>query len=218
MHKRIALSAAALVAALPLATGFVAQAAASAPAVAGGPNDTIIEVTAVAGSGCAHDRVGAAMAADSEAFNISYLGFTARTGGSSKPDEGRRNCLLAMKVTTRQNLTYAIAGTAYRLSPDLRAGAKATLESGYDFHRGAPIEKSTFNVSGPANHTFQFTDKVPVTKLVYKPCGEDRILKIETELRVANESSDRSKVDSISLDHANGTIKQTYQLAWRRCP
>ncbi|TYK42779.1 DUF4360 domain-containing protein [Actinomadura decatromicini] len=216
MRRGIALSAAAA-AALALTAASVAPAAASAPPITGGPADDMVEITAVHGSGCAPDKTAASLKWGKDAFVIDYRDYTAQTGGSWEPIDARKNCQLAVKVTARENLTYAISQVDYRLNLNLQAGATAALKAEHNFLGSDRSDVRTFNMSGPFNGPYQITETVPITDLVWKVCGDPRPIGIYTELRVATGTSDHTKVSSISMNSPDGAYQTTYHLIWKEC-
>ncbi|TYB40088.1 DUF4360 domain-containing protein [Actinomadura chibensis] len=217
MRKGIALSAAAA-AAFALTAAPVASASASAQPTAEGPDDAIVEITTANGSGCTTATTGAAFKWGNEAFTIDYRDYTAQVGGSSKPADARKNCALAVKVTTRHNLTYAVSRVDYRLTPALQSGAKATLKAEHNFLGSDRSDLKTFSMSGPLNDLYQITETVPADELVWKICEDTRSIGVNTELRVAPGTSDLSKVSSVSMNSADGTFQTTYHLVWKECP
>ncbi|GAA1809083.1 hypothetical protein GCM10009835_30240 [Planosporangium flavigriseum] len=57
-----------------------------------------------------------------------------------------------------------------------------------------------------------------VPSLVFAPCGEQRFLNINAELRVAAGGSDSTKTTSfLSMDSTDGSISTIYHFAWKKC-
>ncbi|MFC4050091.1 DUF4360 domain-containing protein [Actinomadura syzygii] len=216
MHKGIAFSVAAA-AALALTAASVAPAVASAPPTPGGPADDMIEIVSINGSGCAPDKTAAFLVWGKDGFVIDYRDYTAQVGGSSKPADARKNCQLGLKVPTRQNSTYAISQVDYRLTPNLQAGATATLKAEHNFLGSDRSDVKTFSMAGPFNDQYQIVEQVPTTDLVWKVCGDTRPIGIYTELRVTPGTSDHSKVSSVSMNFLDGTLQTTYHLVWKEC-
>ncbi|TDB87128.1 DUF4360 domain-containing protein [Actinomadura sp. KC216] len=211
MHKGIARSAA-VTAALALSTASVAPAAASAPA-AFPPYE--IEIVSQNGTGCPRGTVGAQMSGEFEAFVLYFSDYTAQAGGSSAPADARKDCRLSLKMDFRKDFSYAIGKTDYRLTSEVQSNTRATLKANHNFQGNPQNELKTYEIRGPGNGHFQFTD-MP-SPLVWKPCGTEPTLDITTELRVFR-GPDPTKVNSLSLSSDDGSIRQVYYLQWKPCP
>ncbi|RKS78683.1 uncharacterized protein DUF4360 [Actinomadura pelletieri DSM 43383] len=217
MRKGIAASAAIAVAAA-LTAASVTPVGASTPLLARGPDGVTVEIATVNGSGCPIGTAAVAISQDKEAFTVTYSDYLAQTGGSSKPTDARKNCQIAMKVHVPQGFTYAIAQTDYRGYANLVKGAKATQKASYYFQGSSQTGAITHSIKSPHDDNWQFTDKIEVSQLVWKECGEQRNFNINTELRVEKGTSDASKVSFVAMDSTDGSIKTTYHFAWKRCP
>ncbi|TDD96433.1 DUF4360 domain-containing protein [Actinomadura rubrisoli] len=217
MRKGIAISAAA--AALAMTAASVAPAAAaSEQLLSRGPIGVTIEIATVNGSGCPPKSAAVALSKDNEAFTVTYSKYTAQTGGASSPPDARKNCQINMTVHVPQGYTYAIASTDYRGYASLQAGANATQLASYYFQGDPSTRQYSHSLNGPYGKSWQSTDKVNVSQLVWKPCGEERNFNINTELRVDQGTSIPSKVSLITMDSTDNTIKTTYHYAWKPCP
>ncbi|TYB43053.1 DUF4360 domain-containing protein [Actinomadura chibensis] len=214
MRKGIAVSAASA-AALVLSSGFAPSAAAATRTPAAGPAGVTIAIATTNGSGCAIGTTSAALAEDAGAFVIDYTDFTAQAGGSSKPTDARKNCQINLKIHVPENFTYAISGMDHGIHGNLQTGAKATYKSSYYFQGGQQTGGTPVELSGPSSN-FKFTDVVPESQLVWKPCGVERNFNVNTELRVDKGTSDESKVSSVSMNTGDGG-KTVYRLAWKNC-
>ncbi|WP_171064314.1 DUF4360 domain-containing protein [Actinomadura soli] len=211
MHKGIARSAAAAAALAALTAAPVTPAAASAP---GAFPPIEIEIVSASGSGCPRGTAQAVMADDFESFVLYFSDYTAQAGGSSAPADALKDCRLSLKMDFRKDSSYAIATTAYRLSYKLQSGTRATLKANYNFQGDPQNALKTYEVRGPGDGNHQFTDTP--SQPVWKPCGAEPTLDINTELR-ALRGPDRSKVNSLSLSSDDGSITQTYRLKWKPC-
>lgn len=214
MRKGIAISAAAALAATAVAA---APASASVPLRVPGPEGVTIEIATVNGSGCPEGTAAVAVSEDKEAFTVTYSDYMAVTGGSSSPLDFRKNCQINMKVHVPQGFTYAIASADYRGFAFLQPGATAMEKASYYFQGMPQTSAISHTLEGEFVDNWQFTDENDVAQLVFKPCGEERNFNINTELRVFG-GDDPSKTSFISMDSTDGTIKTTYQFAWKTCP
>ncbi|MFC4049867.1 DUF4360 domain-containing protein [Actinomadura syzygii] len=217
MHKEIALSAAVAAAALALAA---APAVASAPVNgrSGFPPDMGIEIVAWNGSGCPKGTAAGQLSGDREAFTITYSEYRAQTSGDSKPTDMRKNCQLGLKVYVPQGFTYAVRQVDYRGSAYLEKGASLVQKGGFYFEGSTDGGAVTHTWPGDFDDNWQLTQTIPVDQLVWRKCGEQPNLNINTELRVVKGTSDSRKVSWASMDSSDGSIKQTYHLSWKACP
>ncbi|TDD34089.1 DUF4360 domain-containing protein [Actinomadura sp. KC06] len=191
-----------------------APAAASAGRPVPGPDGVTIEIANISGSGCPPGTAEVVVADDNETFTIGYSDFTARVGGASQPADARKLCQLSLKVNS-PGFTYAISQTDYRISADLRPGAKAVQKSSHHL-QSPPARITTLDLVGPQNGDFQTTDRIPPDQLVWKRCGLERNLGVGAELRADTGTSDPSEVSSISMNAADGD-RATYHFAWKQC-
>ncbi|WP_338071505.1 DUF4360 domain-containing protein [Actinomadura bangladeshensis] len=170
------------------------------------------------GSGCQSGTAAVATASDNTAFTITYSDYLAQTGGNSDPTDFRKNCQINLRVHVPQGFTYAIAGADYRGFAYLADGATGMEKANY-YHQGmAQTTPASHTIKGAYSDNWQFSDRTPVTELVFKPCGEDRNFNINTELRVYQGTSDASQTSFMAFDSADGGVQTTYHFAWKKCP
>ncbi|WP_242905696.1 DUF4360 domain-containing protein [Actinomadura terrae] len=211
MRKGIAIS----------ATALAALAVTAAPANANSwgdvppPDKVTIKVINLNGSGCPKDSATAVVSPDREAFTIAYSAYTVQAGGNIPPIEARKNCLITLTVLVPGGFTYAVASTDHRGYADLQPGAIASQGASYWFQGHSQTTLTQHSI--PVDSTnWQFTDKVSIPNLIYRPCGEDRYFIINTELGV-RAGTDKSKISLLALDSTDGSIKTTYHFAWKKC-
>ncbi|MGW6412672.1 DUF4360 domain-containing protein [Streptomyces vinaceus] len=200
-----------------LAAPLYSTQAAAAPA-ATPPDRVSVEVVNVNGSGCPSGTTAVAVAPDNNAFTVTYSQYTAQSGPDSNPIDFRKNCQIALEVHIPQGYTYAIARADYRGFAHLAQGATALQRANYYF-AGMPDNTAVnHRLSGPMNDNWQHSDTATAETLVYAPCGADRLLNINTELRVKSSSTDPSATSFISMDSTDGSVNALYHFAWKRCP
>lgn len=203
-------------------TAFLAAPLHFTPAVAtpatAPPGKVSVEVVNVNGSGCPAGTTAVAVAQDNTAFTVTYSQYTAQAGRGSIPTDFRKNCQISLNVHIPQGYTYAIARADYRGFAHLEQGATALQRANYYF-AGMP-ENTAVNhrFSGPMNDNWQNSDNAAAETLVYAPCGADRLLNINTELRVKPSVADPSATSFISMDSTDGSVNTLYHFAWKHCP
>lgn len=195
-------------------TAAPATAAAAAP-----PNDRmVIDVVAANGSGCPWGTAQVIPSPDKTAFTVIYSQFTAQVGVSAKPTDFRKNCQLGLNVHVPQGYTYAISGTDYRGFAHLEAGAYGSQTAFYYFQGEPQTTRIQHNFTGFTDGFWQRTDTVGIRSLSFLPCGEQRYLNVNTELRVSAGWSNRRLTTSfLTMDSTDGRIDTVYHVAWKKC-
>jgi hypothetical protein len=190
----------------------VAQAAPTAAAEV--PSEKItLDVTTVNGSGCKPGTAGATALSDNTGFRINYKDFIARDGGSADPTEFRRNCQVNVVIHVPQGFTYAIWSADYRGRASLHADALALHRTTYYFQGSAATNVKNHTITGPYNGSWISRDVNASQELVYAPCGEDRSLNVNTELRVYSPNAP----SWISMRTSEGDVETVMHFSWKRC-
>ncbi|MDI6104100.1 DUF4360 domain-containing protein [Actinoplanes sp. NEAU-A12] len=192
----------------------------SGPAHASSGSTTIVsdrnitvEVIASNGSGCAPGTARVTGNADDTGFRVRYQNFTAEAGGNADPTSSRKNCQLSVLVTTPPGWTVAIAEAEYRGRAHLHSGASALHRTNYYWQGSSRDNRVNERFAGPFFGTWSTRDVEAV--LHYAPCAEQRVLNLNTELRVdARGSSSRS---SMSMSATEGNAETLFNISWARC-
>lgn len=209
---------------IPLLAGAVALAAfaLSGPAahadaeLASAPDGRItVDVVTVNGSGCPRGSADVSVSGDNTSFSVYYDHFQAEAGGGADVVDSRKNCQINLAVNIPSGYTFAIARADYRGYGHLDSGATGTQQASYYFTGSSDTTSSRHDLAGPYYGGWRFTDQTPVSELVYKPCGEQRNLNINAELRVNAGDSDSRSV--MVMDSTRGSVKTVFHFAWKRC-
>jgi hypothetical protein len=201
-----------------LASSLLASTPASAGSIVDDPpaDHIVIDLVAMAGSGCRPGTADVAVSPDNTAFTAIYSEYLAQAGPGIATTEGRKNCQLNVLVHVPQGFTFAIAKVDYRGYGLLQRGATASQRANYYFQG---MTQSTFTnhpLTAPLDDNWFASDEVPVAAMVWHPCGELRNLNINTELRVGRGTS--TDASFVTMDSTDGSIATTYHFAWRVCP
>ncbi|WP_229694351.1 DUF4360 domain-containing protein [Lentzea pudingi] len=180
-------------------------------------NEIVIDLVTVNGSGCPIGTTAVALSPDNKAFTVTYSDYLAQVGVGAKPTDFRKNCQLNLIIHVPQGFTYAIAQADYRGFAHLEPGATAMERASYYFQGMSQTPATTRALRGPLSDNWQSTDHVDVTQLVYAPCGEERNININTELRVNAGTSDPSTTSFVTMDSTDGSISTKYHFAWKKC-
>lgn len=190
----------------------------SAPAAAtlsAPPSDrVVIDVVTVNGSGCPAGTASVTTASDNTAFRVTYSDYLAEVGGGADPTDVRKNCQLSLRVQVPQGFTFAIAQADYRGSAYLAAGASGLEQAGYYFQGSPQTTFVSHSFSGPFSDDWQTTD---VAALVFAPCGLQRNLNINSELRVAAGTSSPGTTSFMRMNSSDGSVRTIYHLSWKQC-
>jgi hypothetical protein len=207
--------------------GMAAAALVSAPAHADGlselpvppPSDKIvIDVVTVNGSGCPADTATVAMSVDNTAFTVTYSAYTALVGIGAGPTDFRKNCQINLIVHVPSGYVFAITSVEYRGYASLTEGASALQLANYYFQGDTATASTEHPIAGVFDDDWLASDEVPIGSLVWSPCGEQRNLNINTELRVDAGTSDPATTTSfISMDSTDGEINTIYHFGWDVC-
>lgn len=191
---------------------------APAPTVLSVPNKIVIDVVTANGSGCPADTAEIAVSPDNTAFTVTYSQYTAQVGVGAKPTDFRKNCQLGLNVHIPQGFTYAITEADYRGFAHLESGATATETANYYFQGEPQTTRIKHSFAGWKDGDWQTADHVGIAALTFLPCGEERYLNVNTELRVsAGRSNARKTTSLLTMDSTDGSIATVYHLAWKRC-
>jgi hypothetical protein len=208
---------------------FLAAAAMAASVIiippGGAPNTTpppdymTIDVVTVNGTGCPAGTAAVAVSPDRKAFTVTYSQFMAQVGVGALPTDLRKNCQLNLRINIPQGFTYGIAQADYRGFAHLERGATGLERANYYFQGMSPTAYRNHNYAGPLSDDWQATDTTELAAIIYHPCGEQRLLNINTELRVNAGTSDPTKTTSfMSMDSTDGSVNTTYRFSWKTCP
>ncbi|GGK98720.1 DUF4360 domain-containing protein [Mangrovihabitans endophyticus] len=180
------------------------------------PSDEItIELVAMAGSGCAPGTADVAISPDKSAFTAIYSAYLAQAGPGVAVTENRKNCQLNVLVNAPAGFTFAIAKVDYRGYGYLQNGAVAQQRANYYFQGMSVGSYATHAIGAPLDDNWIATDEVPIASQIFRPCGEQRNLNINTELRVSKGTS--TDVSYLTMDSTDGSIETVYHFSWMRC-
>jgi hypothetical protein len=178
-----------------------------------------IDLVTVNGSGCPAGTAAVAVAPDNTAFTVSYSAYTAEitVTAANRSATERRNCQLNVAVHVPQGFTYAIAKADYRGYANLMAGSTASERANYYFQGQSQTVTRVHAFKGPMDDNWQTSDETDVASLIWAPCGTQRNLNINTDIRVTPGTSTLGTTSSITMDSADVSITTIYHFSWRKC-
>lgn len=180
------------------------------------PDEVVIDLVAMAGSGCRPGSADVAVSPDNTAFTTIYSDYLVQAGPGIPVTEGRKNCQLNVLVHVPNGYTFAIVKVDYRGYGLLNRGAVASQRANYYFQGMTESSYVNHTISAPLDDNWIASDEVPIASAVWHPCGELRNLNINTELRVSRGSS--TGTNFLTMDSTDGSIETLYHLIWETCP
>jgi hypothetical protein len=204
---------AAVGAVLALSLSTPAHAAGDATTAAAPDGKITVEVVAANGSGCAPGTAAVIANSDNTGFRIRYSDFVAEAGGGAAAADRRKNCQIGVVVSVPAGWTFAIAEADYRGRARLATSAKALLRSSYYWQGSSTTSSTEETFTGPLDG--YWTAKDVAAGLVYTPCAEQRVLNINTELRVSGGTP--AHRSSVSMRSSEGDVDTLFNFSWIRC-
>jgi hypothetical protein len=181
------------------------------------PGEMRVNLRTVNGSGCPAGTVGVEAAPDRSSFTVNYSQYLARAGAGAEATDARQNCQLVLDVDAPEGYTYAVFGLDHSGYAHLAAGARGLQRSAYYFQGSPSTEEVTHELTGPYDGPWHTSDSDAFEELVWAPCGEDRHLNVNTELRVdAGDADPRQSVSFLAM-RATDVPATTYHLTWKQC-
>jgi hypothetical protein len=171
-----------------------------------------IEVVAVNGSGCPDDNATVEHSPDNT-IRIVYSSYAAAAGEGAKPTDFRKNCQIVLRVTVMDGMTYALTKTRSYGYAELADGTTGSYRVHRYFQGSPETEHVTSPFTGPYDGSWQDDGETGVAQQVWAPCGEDRYLNINTELRVVAKRS-----QPLSTLYLDSTVISPEDFRFKWCP
>jgi hypothetical protein len=195
-------------------SAFAMLAASSAFAQA--PDYVRVRSINFAGSGCPAGSVATNVSPDRQAFTLLFDSYIAEVGPGISAREKRKNCVVNVDLDFPQGWSYTIFTVDYRGYLDLANGHVGTQQTSYYFQGSSATARLASNIVGPQARDYQIRDTLGVTALVWSPCGAQRSLNMNTEVRIDN-TRNRNGSSIMTIDSIDGQFKHIYGIQWRRC-
>ncbi|WP_157430479.1 DUF4360 domain-containing protein [Actinomadura macra] len=177
------------------------------------PDNATVEVATVNGSGCPAGTATVTSSEDKSSFTVTYSDYLVYAGGDASPTNSRKNCQLSLQVKS-PGYTYAVRGLDHRGFAGLQPDAVGVQRTNYYFQGSQESRTIQRTIKGRYFGEWRVNERLNKDELLYKPCGEERNLNVNTELRVTP-GDDESKVSFLATDTTRGSV--TYHFAWKRC-
>ncbi|MCS7483438.1 DUF4360 domain-containing protein [Umezawaea endophytica] len=181
------------------------------------PSGVTVDVVTVNGSGCPAGTASVAPSSDGRSFRVSFSEFLAQSGPAAKPTDFRKNCQLSLRIDNADGMSYGISRITYRGFGHLAAGAQGLQRATYYFAGQSSTTMRSHSFSGPFSDDWETSDSSANGDITYSPCGENRNLNINSELRVNRGTSDARETNFLAMDSAAGRVSATYEFDWKSC-
>lgn len=180
------------------------------------PSQVRVRSISYAGTGCPAGSVAQNIAADAQAFTLIFDNFVAAIGNGIAYTEQRKNCQLNIDLDFPQGWSFAISDVDYRGYVSLDPQVIGTQKATYYFQGQLAQANTEANFTGPVDEDYQRRDTLALTSWVWSPCGAQRSLNINAQVRLSN-IYNRNGGGMMTVDSVDGKITQQYNLQWRRC-
>lgn len=181
------------------------------------PSGVYIRSINHAGTGCPAGTVAQNVSPDAQAFTLLFDSFVAQTALGLPPTEARKNCTLNIDLAVPSGWSYSIFTVDYRGYANLEPGVVGIQKSTYYFQGQRRQISLQTSLAGPAARDYSIRDTLGLQAVEWSPCGGNRALNINAQVRVEKSFSAPSAAGLMTIDTIDGEVKQIYGLAWRRC-
>ncbi|RKS79815.1 uncharacterized protein DUF4360 [Actinomadura pelletieri DSM 43383] len=176
------------------------------------PTEMTLKVREFSGTGCPPGpaaQIRLSLKKDHTGFTLGLGSMAAKIGPGSGEGELHKGCDLILDHDIPSSHTFALKPVTYTVRGQLRTGTTATLWVRTFFTGDQGIPTRTEKLSGPFTGLRQLPPAD--TELRYNPCGEDRLIRIQTNLLV--DAPDKSRRNFLELPNDD-----LYEFAWKECP
>jgi hypothetical protein len=197
-----------------LAAAFIAFMGAG-HAFADVPGYVHVRAISYAGSGCPAGSVAQNVSPDLQAFTLLFDQYIAEVGPGVPLGNSRKNCQILVDLDFPAGWSFSVLTVDYRGFADLEAGVSGQQQSSYYFQGQGATARLATNFSGPTSRDYQIRDTLGLSAVVWSPCGAQRALNINTQVRLS--AANRFARGILTTDSIDGAVRQIYGLQWRRC-
>lgn len=165
------------------------------------------------GNGCPSGTVSAVLAPDATSLSIFFDAYYVEAGGTTGRSFERKSCNVGIPVNVPGGFSVSVIGIDYRGFNQLPVGALSQFGVEYFFAgtRG-PTFSRTFR--GPLTDDYLIHNDIVATALTWSPCGQDVILRTNTNMRVQTQAN-REALATVDTQDVSAAL--VYLLQWRRC-
>lgn len=192
-----------------LVSSAIVMAAAAAHA------DISLGEPAYGGNGCPAGSASVSITPDGQTMSVLFDSFAAEAGTTTGRRIDRKSCNIRVPVNVPQGYSVALIGVDYRGFNAIPGnGAYSEFRAEY-FYAGSkgPVFQKRFN--GPQADSFQITNNLIATNLVWSQCSKQVIFSINAAATaMSNNQMQQTMMIVDSVDISAGIL---YHFQWRRC-
>lgn len=188
----------------------------SATAQADAPSHVRLRSISYAGSGCPGGTLAQSISADHRLLSLHFDSFIAEVGRGVPMTEARKNCQVNIDLDYPSGWSFAIESVDYKGYASLERGVTAVLSSTSYYAGAAQTARLQTTFRGPFDADYSVRDQLSVSSQLWSPCGANRSLNINTQVRLDN-SQNRSGDGLVTVDRMQTAATHQYGLLWRRC-
>lgn len=168
-----------------------------------------------AGSGCPAGSVARNVSPDLKAFTLLFDQYVAEIGPGIPLANSRKNCQVLIDLDFPSGWSYSVVTVDYRGFADLDRYVTGQQQSAYYFQGQGATARLATTFNGPTARDYQIRDQLGLSAVVWSPCGAQRALNINTQVRLS--STNRNAQGLLTTDSIDGQVSQIYGMTWRRC-
>jgi len=183
------------------------------------PTSARILAVQTGGSGCEATQTAVSLAPDLQSLSLLFSNFNLELGaGTAQPEASllQKNCRIQVEIETPPGWSMAIKSVDYRGYARLPEGATARHRFSYRTEGMPPAMLREAPLRGPLDQDYFFRLEQPLSERRHTPCGPPNIrlvLNTHMSLRLGRERD----TALLSLDSADMTLHQDFQIEWKRC-
>ena len=113
--------------------------------------------------------------------------------------EARKICQINFDLDYPNGWSFAIDSVDYRGYASLDRGVTAVMSTSSYYSGVTPIMRLQSTFRGPSNADYQVRDQIGVSSHLWSPCGANRALNLNTQLRL-NNSQNRNGNGLVTID------------------
>ncbi len=178
------------------------------------PREVHIKSISYAGTGCPAGTVANVLSDDAKAFTLLFDSYVAEGGPGIPLSAGRKNCQIAVDMKFPQGWSFTIFQVDYRGYANVDFGAVGTQKTSYYFAGQPKTASMQSNFRGPYTNDYRIRDSLGLAATVWSPCGVNRALNLNTQVRVITSGRQQALM---TLDSVDGQLTHQYGLQWQRC-
>lgn len=178
------------------------------------PAEAYIKSLSYDGSGCPAGTIGQSISSDRQTFTLIFDQYVATLGPSIPVTENRKNCHVNINLHVPNGFQYAVTSVQYRGYVQLSAGATATQSSTFHFASFTKQATSSNAFAGPVSKDYLVNEDMPLTSVVWSPCGRQVPLNINAQIRLSGGGTSNGQMTTDSMD---GKVKHILGIQYREC-